>query len=470
MTHPRIIQGGMGIAISNWRLAKAVSCKGQLGVVSGTGIWLVISRILQEGDIGGHVRRALDHFPIPEAAGRVLNRYFIAGGKASDKPFRGAPMLSLPLLPDLSDLIVAANFVEVWLAKEGHDGLVGVNYLEKIQLSLLPSLYGAMLAGVDYVLMGAGIPVQVPEALDKLAGHLPATYRLYVEGATADDVFEAGFNPADLALPEPRQPLKRPNFFPIISSHVLAQMLVERSHGSIEGFVIEGPTAGGHNAPPRNRKELTPTGEPLYGERDVPNLEKIKALGLPFWLAGSCAGPGALDRAIALGAHGIQAGSIFALCEESGLRQDLKTAAVKSIREGELEVFTSPRCSPSGFPFKEAIIPGTLTDAVVYEAREPCCDIGALRTLYRQSDGTLGYRCPAEPLELFLKKGGAAEDAEGRCCLCNTLMSTAGYAQVRTDGYIEPPLVTLGTDLAFLQDLPDGYTAADAVSYLLTPV
>ena len=35
---PRIIQGGMGVAISDWGLAQAVSRTGQLGVVSGTGI------------------------------------------------------------------------------------------------------------------------------------------------------------------------------------------------------------------------------------------------------------------------------------------------------------------------------------------------------------------------------------------------------------------------------------------------
>lgn len=35
---PTIIQGGIGAAVSNWRLAKAVSRLGQLGVVSGTAL------------------------------------------------------------------------------------------------------------------------------------------------------------------------------------------------------------------------------------------------------------------------------------------------------------------------------------------------------------------------------------------------------------------------------------------------
>ena len=80
--------------------------------------------------------------------------------------------------PELRELCVVANFVEVWLAREGHDQPVGINYLEKIQLPHLPSIYGAMLAGVDYVLMGAGIPLKIPGALDALAapraGHVPA--------------------------------------------------------------------------------------------------------------------------------------------------------------------------------------------------------------------------------------------------------------------------------------------------------
>jgi NAD(P)H-dependent flavin oxidoreductase YrpB (nitropropane dioxygenase family) len=38
VAHPTIIQGGMGIGISHWGLARAVSAAGQLGVVSGTAI------------------------------------------------------------------------------------------------------------------------------------------------------------------------------------------------------------------------------------------------------------------------------------------------------------------------------------------------------------------------------------------------------------------------------------------------
>jgi len=72
-------------------------------------------------------------------------------------------------------ITVLGNFVEVFLAREGHDQPVGINYLTKIQAPTLPSLYGALLAGVGYVLMGAGIPRDIPGALDQLARHEAAS-------------------------------------------------------------------------------------------------------------------------------------------------------------------------------------------------------------------------------------------------------------------------------------------------------
>src|ERR1035441_7937687 len=69
--HPLIIQGGMSVAVSNWRLANAVSRLGQLGVIGGTALADVLARRLQDGDPGGHMRRALAHFPFPEMADRV---------------------------------------------------------------------------------------------------------------------------------------------------------------------------------------------------------------------------------------------------------------------------------------------------------------------------------------------------------------------------------------------------------------
>ena len=45
-----IIQGGMGVGVSSWRLARSVARLGEFGVVSGTGIDTVLVRELQQGD------------------------------------------------------------------------------------------------------------------------------------------------------------------------------------------------------------------------------------------------------------------------------------------------------------------------------------------------------------------------------------------------------------------------------------
>lgn len=91
MTEPLIIQGGMGAGVSNWVLARAVSKTGQLGVVSGTALDSILARRLQVGDLDGAMRRALASFPNQGAAQRILDRYYITGGKKEDEPFRPSP-------------------------------------------------------------------------------------------------------------------------------------------------------------------------------------------------------------------------------------------------------------------------------------------------------------------------------------------------------------------------------------------
>ncbi|MDT5018152.1 MAG: hypothetical protein QOD39_4312, partial [Mycobacterium sp.] len=170
---PQIIQGGMGVGVSSWQLARAVSRASGLGVVSGTALDLVLARRLQDGDEGGSMRRGLAVFPVPAMAQRVLDRYFQPQGRTTNgvttRPYRPAPKLTLRQSIEQQELAVVANFVEVWLAKEGHDGVVGVNYLEKVQMATPSAALGAVLAGVDYELMGDGLPRQIPRLHDDLA-------------------------------------------------------------------------------------------------------------------------------------------------------------------------------------------------------------------------------------------------------------------------------------------------------------
>jgi len=468
---PVIIQGGMGIGVSSWTLARAVARLGQLGVVSGTCIDSVIVRRLQDGDIGGHVRRAMAHFPIRGVAEEVMERWFRPGGRPEGTPYTLLPLWKQVVSDARERLTMLASFVEVYLAKEGHDGEIGINLLTKVQMPNLPTLYGAMLAGVSCVLMGAGIPKEIPGVLDAFAEYRPATIRFEVEGMARGETEALTFDPRKHFEGEP-PPVSRPVFLPIVSSHTLATMLVRKANGRVDGFVVEGPVAGGHNAPPRGRTEMNPRGEPVYGERDLVDIEAMKAVGLPFWLAGGTGSPEALAAALECGAAGVQVGTLFAFSDDSGLDPALRQQVLEGVRRGEIDVLTDPRASPTGFPFKVVTLEGTLSGATAYAARERVCNLGYLRLAYKRDDGRIGYRCAAEPVDTYVKKGGTVENTVGRKCLCNALMANIGLAQIDAAG-TEQPLLTSGDELrnldVFLGDR-ERYTAADAIEYLLSRV
>lgn len=91
-----------------------------------------------------------------------MDKYYIEGGKPEDKGFKALPFWQRDPPQALLEATVLGNFCEVWLAKHNddntliEDGFVGINRLTKVQLPTLASLYGAILADVDYVIMGAG--------------------------------------------------------------------------------------------------------------------------------------------------------------------------------------------------------------------------------------------------------------------------------------------------------------------------
>jgi len=470
MRLPKIIQGGMGAGVSNWRLAQAVCKAGQLGVVSSTALDQIVVRRLGDGDSDGAMRRGFDLFPFPEMAQRVWREYFVPGGKTPDAPYKSTPMHTRNDARKLVELCIVSNFVEVALARLEHTNPVGINLLEKVQTVHLPSLYGAMLAGVGYVLMGAGIPLHIPGVLDLLALHQAAEYKLTVAGAGAEMDTQMRFDPREFMERE-LPALTRPKFLAIVSSNTLATTMLRRANGKVDGFIVEKSTAGGHNAPPRGKMQLSPAGEPIYGERDEVNLASLRELGVPFWLAGGYHSPEKLREALEAGAAGVQAGTIFEFAEESGLRADLKQALLNSIVSLNAKVFTDPLASPTGFPFKVARLAGTLSEAEVYEARARVCDLGFLREAYLTESGSMGYRCAAESTAAYVAKGGALEETIGRKCLCNALLADVGFPQVRGDGGVELPLVTVGdaiNDVALLVTLGDTrYSAADAIAYVL---
>lgn len=461
----------MGVGVSSWRLAQAVSREGQLGVVSGTALDEVLARRLQDGDPGGHMRRALNHFPFPATAERVWRKFYVPGGKSRTQSYIRLPQFEKDNKPEVNELCVVANFVEIFLAREGHNNPVGINYLEKIQIPHLASAYGAMLAGVGYVLMGAGIPTKIPGALDRLSRHEPTEYPLAVIGAKEGDDTTIRFDPREI-MDREMAPLHRPNFLAIIASNTLAVTLLKKASGKVNGFIIEGPIAGGHNAPPRGKLQLDEAGEPIYGERDIVDLAKMRELGVPFWLAGGFGSPEKFQEAISEGATGVQVGTPFAFCEESDLRDDYKQQLLALALEGKTTVATDPIASPTGFPFKVAQLEGTLSEQSVYQTRARICDLGYLREAYRADEtGKIGYRCASEPVTVYISKGGKEENAAGRKCLCNSLLANIGLPQVRAGKHVENGLITAGNDLVnivrFLHLKGTRYHAKDVIAALL---
>lgn len=464
---PVLIQGGMGVGVSNWELARSVALAGEkldkkvLGVVSGTGLPILMVDRLQKGD--SNTIRALNAFPIPEITKEIFDIY------ANSKKMPPKPQVLITgtekIKRLMTNLLMVSNFVEVWLAKEGHNKPIGVNYLEKVQMTHLPEIYGAMLAGVDYMLMGAGIPNQVPDVLDKFKDNQSATYKIDVEDSA--ERLEMSFDPSAF-IPEAKQKeLKRPKFLAIISSHVLAQVLANKDKvkGVVDGFIVEGPTAGGHNAPARGKKIDEITGEPIYGPKDEADLKKIQELGLPFWVAGDQGSPEQLRKAIENGAVGVQIGSAFASCEESGFDPNIKSQLRRGSFNGSLDVFTSPIASPTGFPFNVAQLSRTLSDPEVYAEKPRLCPYGYLDILAMYKE-RLVFRCSAEPDADFERKGGNPEKTKGRQCLCAGLAAAVNHGK---DG--APMIVTFGKKYGFARELmktlTDTFTAEDVVKYML---
>lgn len=459
----------MGAGISDWRLASAVSQLGQLGVVSGTALDQILARRLQDGDPGGHMRRGLNAFPVSEMAERIWQKYFVPEGKSEGSPYRLVQAQTKDNPREVIELCIVSNFVEVFLAREGHDNPVGINFLEKIQTAHLPSIFGAMLAGVAYLLVGAGIPLKMPEVLDRFSRGQSAEYPLHVTGAQVGDDTTMHFEPTEY-VPNLTS-LPRPRLIAIVSSNTLATTIVKKANGRVDGVVVETRSAGGHNAPPRGKRQLSESGEPLYSERDTIDIHKLRELGVPFWLAGGYGTPEKLREALAFGAAGVQVGTPFEFAEESGLREDYKRSLLTKALANQAEVFTDALASPTGFPFKTAKLEGTCSEPAVYAERPRICDLGFLREPYRMTDGGIGYRCAAEPLTLYLAKGGKAEETAGRKCICNALLANIGHPQTRNGHRIEQGLVTAGEDLnaiaRFLKPNALTYRAEDVIKTLL---
>lgn len=470
---PNIIQGGMGIAVSSWELAREVARQGEIGVVSGTCIDTVMVRELQEGD--PHNRReAMQEYPDQEIVEQLIDVFYIDGGKDEDEPYQLLPIHQFDPTIRSQKILSLAAFTEVLMAKQGHEGTIGINLMAELKRYTLACLYGAMLAGVTAIFIGAGIPMEEAKQIPLLAAGEPARLRLDVDTSLVDETqqteqpFFYTLDPSDL-LAEPPS-MSPPDFYPIVSTDALARILDRKLDDElVSGWVIERPTAGGHNAPPRN-KEYDDKGNPIYDEKDEANLERFRTLGDPFFLAGGFGHPEKLKEAHQLGANGIQVGSLFSLTDESGYAPGDTRRIIKEIHRNRVHIRSDGRISPTGFPFNVVELEEEPSARKKAANRERICDLGYLRTPVLDANGNLRGRCPAEPIEDYLRKGGDRKDTEQRGCLCNALFANIDLPQQREKGP-EPQIFTGGEQLT---ELPLGsarspsYTAKEVIDYLYT--
>lgn len=447
----------MGAYISNYRLANLTARLGALGVVSGVGLRHIVLEAIRRGD--EEAIETAKGFPLVGYVKELL--HFAPGGFKHSWP---TPQDSTdPRYCDLPRQLSAITaYIEVMRAKRGHSGKIGVNIMWKCALTVLPTIYGAMMANADALLCGAGVPMELPDIVHSLRDGRDMEY-LPLTGTGTNARLKVSEDDSSHYL----SALEPPAMLPILSNFAFPKRLLdvwERSYGGVRpaAFVLENHTAGGHNAPPRNKVE--------FAENDDIGsyFDKVADLGVPVYVAGAFEHGGTRGDLLdwtARGAYGIQVGSRFALSDESGMRRDLKDAIIEANRAGGVSIKTGNIVSPTGYPFKYVELPGTLADPAVYAARKRICNRGYLCQSHFETlpDGKVKetYICPAMPEKQFRKLGGDPAELADRVCLCNGLLSTAGY---HVDA--EAPIVTLGISG---RTVTERQSARQVVEDILTP-
>ena len=250
--------------------------------------------------------------------------------------------------------------------------------------------------------------------------------------------------------------------------------LPARSSTRPDGFVVEGPTAGGHNAPPaRPAGGRRATGEPVYGPRDDADLEKVAALGIPFWVAGWLRHARAVSRRRCRPAQRASRSARSSPRPVSpGLTPELRARpAGRRLTEDSLAVRTDVTASPTGFPFKVARVPGTAdSDAGSTPPARGSATSATLREPYVRADGR--SVTGARPSRSTCSSARVAKPGADRrtSCLCNALTANIGLAQHRrtaTSSRAAHARLGSGRRAGLLHAHPHGWSAGQVVGWLL---
>jgi nitronate monooxygenase len=325
-----IVQGGMGVGVSLHPLASAVAKEGGLGIVSSACLDRLVSK----------------------RTGRKMNSY-------------------------------EAAYEEVSLAK-ANGGNAGINIMCALGRDYEDSVRGALDAGADVIISGAGLPLSLPAI----------------------------------------QPSRDTALIPIVSSSRALDLICrkwERLGARPDAVVLEGPLAGGHLGFRIDQVDL----EDNRLENLLPPVKEMAQRygDIPVIVAGGIYTHEDIVRFLAMGADGVQMGTRFLATEESSASEPYKNAVIHS-REEDILVAHDPG-SPCGLPFR-IIKQSPMYESAVARTRKPKCDKGYV--LLKDADGKY-TKCPAK------------SSNEHHFCICNGLLSSAGYNPDR-----EEPLYTVGTN------------------------
>jgi nitronate monooxygenase len=325
-----IIQGGMGVGVSLSPLASAVAREGGLGIVSSACIDRLVSK----------------------RTGKKVNTY-------------------------------EAVYEEVSLAKAA-GGFAGINIMCALARDYEDSVRGALDAGADAIISGAGLPLSLPAI----------------------------------------QPAQDTALIPIVSSGRALELICkkwERLGARPDAVVLEGPLAGGHLGFRMEQVDL----EANRLENLLPEVKDMaKRFGdFPVIVAGGVYTHEDIKRFLAMGADGVQMGTRFLATEESSASSAYKDAVVRS-RQEDIIVANDPG-SPCGLPFR-IIRQSPMYVSALSRLRKPKCDKGYV--LLKDKEGKY-TRCPAK------------ESNEHHFCICNGLLSSGGYNPEK-----EEALYTVGTN------------------------
>ncbi len=282
-----VIQAGMGVRVGNARLAAGAIKSGGIGLISSVGLGEDLVRTLKAYEA--------------ESEKNLIN--------------------------------------EIKMAREltGGKGPLGVNIM--VVLTNYESMVrAAVKAGTELIVSGAGLPLRLPEYVDK-----------------------------DIAL------------IPVVSSGRALELILRtwqrKYKRSPEAVIVEGPLCGGHlaftNEQLREPEKHSP--QILYRETHA-ILKKYSIADIPLIFAGAISLPADVLKALDIGYQGVQIGTRFICTEESGMSEEGKRYFVQAKSKDTVIID-----SPVGMPVR--VIRSPLVERLLSGRKEPfACPYKCLRS------------------------------------------------------------------------------------------